>query len=286
MLADLIVGTWFLRKDRTYFLPILAAFASAAYQGYQASKQRAAASKLRPSNYITPAVQEAEANTRQQVYAPESPGYNRGLQQLNRSTSNYINAAQRLGGSPVQLQQGVADADARQKELVKDLEINNEQFRAQRRQDLNSLLMQKGQYQQKSMDDYNAAVSALKGAASQNEFNAISNTAEGLINTAPVKEPLKDGEWQQMTGGQKVKKAVNSIFGINPSIGGYGRAYGNSGGTGSGGGGYYNPAGAGLSRFNNMNLSPYERELLTGPRFNNMNLTPYEKQILSQQGLY
>jgi hypothetical protein len=245
LIADMIVAMRFLPRDKAYFLPIaaLASLGVSAYSAYQAGRQRKKANELKPSNYVPAGVAEAEANARMDANAAVAPGYLRGLESLRVGSANTIEAAKRVGGSAGQVQQAVADTDQRQKEMEKNLAVNNEQFRLQRRQDLNQALRVRGQYEQKSADDYNAAVSALKGAASQNEYNAVSGAAEGLIYSAPDSMISPDAGAPQAAGG--VSASSSPYLGY-PSFRGYSAPRTRTG----------------LSRFQNLNLSPYEIEVL------------------------
>lgn len=241
------ISSYWLRRDRAYFVPIvaLAGLASSAYQMYQAKKQRDQAAKLTNSNYIPPAVREAEASARIDANATASPGYLRGLERLRQSSAASVNAAKSIGGTSGQIQQAAANADSREKEMIKDLEVNNDSFRLSRRQDLNRLLQVKGEYQQKSQDALNAAKSALTGAADQNTYNAITVGAESLIYGAPDSMISKPTRASAYDGTEAAVSAPAGYVGM-PSVRGYSPA---------------RPS-TGLSRFRQMSYSPYEMAIL------------------------
>ncbi|HEY0770247.1 MAG TPA: hypothetical protein VGD31_07915 [Sphingobacteriaceae bacterium] len=163
----------------------LVALGQAGYQYAQARKQDRLADSLKHSNYVPPSVEEAVSNTRREANATSGPYMKRGLEKLRTSTADTVARAKRVGGSAGQVQQAIADADQREKELIKDLEVSDAAYRGQKRQELNQNLRLKGNYESMSRDAHNAAKSALRGASSQNKYNAVSNLAEGLIYSAP-----------------------------------------------------------------------------------------------------
>lgn len=185
-LVDALIATIFykLLRGRAYLIPALVAVGTAAYQMFQAKKQKDLADKLKPVDSTPQAVKEAIVNARMGANATASPGYLRGLQRIRESTSNSIDYAKRLG-NPNQTRQLITDADAREKMLLKDLEVNNEAYRRGQQDRLTNLLMREGGYQKDSQDAYNAAVSSLRGAASRNTYNAVSTLGENLIWGAP-----------------------------------------------------------------------------------------------------
>lgn len=163
----------------------LAALGQAGYQYAQAEKQKKKAKDLKPSNYMPAGVSEATQNSRLEANTTMGPSTQRGLEKLRNSTASTIENAKRIGGSPGQIQQTVADTDAREKEALKDLEVSDSAFRGAKKSELNSNLRLQGQYQKMSQDAYGAAKSALIGASEQNKFNAVSGAAEGIIYSLP-----------------------------------------------------------------------------------------------------
>lgn len=156
----------------------LAALGKAGYQAYQADQQKKEAKKLKPSNYVPPGVQEAESNARLKANSSVAPGYGRTVDKLRTSTANTVARLQKASTNSNVIQQGVMDADSKEKEILKDLEVKNEAFKADNMGKLNQVLGLKGVYQEKSRDDYNAAKSALLGASKKNNYNAVSGLAE------------------------------------------------------------------------------------------------------------
>lgn len=166
-------------------IPALVALGQAGYQAYQAGRQRKMANSLRPSNYMPRSLSEAESVARADANATVSPGYTRGMEKARQISASTIDAAKRIGGNTNRIQQAVADADVREKEIAKDLEVNNEQFRSAKRRELRDVLSSKAGIEKSNYDAYAASKSALTGAAMQNEYNAISGAAEGLIYSLP-----------------------------------------------------------------------------------------------------
>lgn len=169
-------------KGRIYIWPLLFAAGSAAFGAYRASQQREKAKKLRPSSFVPGSLSEALSSARVDSNAT-SPGYLRGSEKIQQSTASNVDLAKRIGGNSSQIQQSVANADARQKDAIKDLEVYDASYRDGKKQDLRGLLLQKASFEKVNNDNYNAAVSALKGAATQNENNAISTLMEGAASS-------------------------------------------------------------------------------------------------------
>lgn len=172
------------------------AIAQAAYQAYKANQQKKMADKLKPSNYVPNSVREATDMARMDANATMGPTTKRGLEKLRQSTATSVENAKRVGGSPGQIQQAVADIDAREKETIKDLQVADSVDRYNRRQDLGRNLQVMGQYERMSRDAYNAAKSALRGASEQNKYNAVTNAGEGIMYSLP------DNSFSSTTTGQ------------------------------------------------------------------------------------
>jgi hypothetical protein len=229
-------------RDRAYWVNALVALGTAAYGLYQANKQEKKADSLKASNYVPPGIKEAELNARIDSSA-QPAGYARGLEKLRQGTASAISAAKQIGGTPGRIQQAAADADSREKELIKDLEVNNEMFRRERRRDLNRVLEIRGAFEKESYNALNAAKSALYGASAQNKYNAITTGAEGLVYSLP--DSAIDSNLSDVTGlGSDTVTATKA-----PATTGY--LYGQNFGK---------PRG--LTRFQNMKLSPYEEAVL------------------------
>ena len=195
-------------------IPLAIAAAQAGYSLYKGHQQRKKAKKLRETNYVPPALEESIASSRLAA-AASGPGYNRGKEQLGQSTTNAVNALRRTGGSAGAIQQAVADADARQKEGIKDLEVSDQAFKNQNRQTLNQQLGQKGMYQKESFDAMNAAKSALLGASEQNKYQAVQHglTAASIVGQNVGKGKFGDPNLDKM--GQSKDVGVQGIAGYN-----------------------------------------------------------------------
>lgn len=169
---------------KIYFAPALLALGQAGYQFYKSEQQKEKARKLKNSNYIPQSVKDAETMSRQGLNS-QAPGFDRGLQKIRQSTASTINSAARVGGTAGQVQQAVADSDAREKETTKDLAVSNAAWKAQQRDSYQNNLQIKGRYEKASYDAWQSAKSALKGAANQNQYNAITTASEGIVNSLP-----------------------------------------------------------------------------------------------------
>lgn len=190
----------YIKKDKAYWGAALVGIGTALYSENKANQQRDKAKNLKPSNYVPPSVQEAVDNAKLASNS-ESPGYTRGVEKIGQSTANMINNIKKIGGNPSQIQAGVADADMRGKEALKDLAVSDAAFKASQRQNLNNLLMAKGGYEKSSFDAFSAAKSALLGAANQNEYNAFTQGLEGVAGSLPASAYTSNGSNTNITSG-------------------------------------------------------------------------------------
>ena len=130
-----------------------------------------------------------------------------------------INNAKRLG-NPNAIRGAVVDTNANATQLAKDLEVNNEAARQQSNQRLQNILMKKGAYEKEAFDNYNAAVSALKGAAAQNTFNAINTFGEGMVRSLP--DSAFDGSARTARLKARAERAMDRVRNTvryNPNVG-------------------------------------------------------------------
>ena len=203
-------------------IPLAIAGVQAYTAGRKAKKQRDKARNLKDSNYVPPALQEALANEKMRADS-SSPEYQRGLEKLNQSTATTISQAKKVGGTSAQVQQAVADSDARAKEGIKDLQVADASFKADSRRNVTSLLLNKGEYQARSREQLENAQAALRGAAESNQEVAIS---KGLQGAAIV------GDWAQDKWGKKDPADIKGLAGSY--VGGGGTFNANSRGQGLG----------------------------------------------------
>lgn len=196
-------------------MPLLATALSLAptvIQGVQAAKQKKLAKNLKKSDYIPPGVLEAEAIARQQANATELPGQGRIEDNLEKQTANTLSAARRTSNDSASVMEQVQAADAKSKEVVGDLGVNLAEFKRKNQKDLQSTLERKGQYEKQNQDAYDAAKSALKGASSQNAFNAVSNAASAGLMLSDGINPATGNPF----GSTGAKKATPTPPAITP----------------------------------------------------------------------
>lgn len=202
----------------------IAALAQAGYQMYQGHKQKEMAKKLKPSNYVPPGLKEAEALAKGAANATTAPGFGILSDRLKTQGANTVDRIQRSTSNPNLIQQAVADTDAREKEIMKDLAINNEAFRAQNRNQVIGLAQRRGAYEKDSWDAFNATKSALMGAGMRNQYNAVTGLFEGLIMSGVGEDKDKDttGAGTSVFGSQKLDNGIKthgsaSMFESSPS---------------------------------------------------------------------
>lgn len=157
--------------------PLALSLAPVVAQAVQAGIQNKKAKKLKPSNFIPPAIREAESTARQIAQSTQMPGQDRFEARLGKNTANTLAAARRSTSNPAALLEAVQEADARAKGAIADNKTNLDAFKLQGQNLLSNALAKKGAFQQANRDAYNAAKSALTGASQQNLYNAITNAS-------------------------------------------------------------------------------------------------------------
>jgi hypothetical protein len=186
--------------------PLLATAAQAGYQYFQGRKQKKMANELEPSNYVPPSLKEAVRSSRMEANATTIPGFGRTMEKLRTSTANTVARTTRGTTDSNRIQQSVADADAREKEVIKDLGVANENFRLQSGQRLRGMLGIQAGNERASYDAYVAAKSALTGASMANQYNAFSGLTENLLGLYALEK--YGGE-----GGSADGNFLSSLFG-------------------------------------------------------------------------
>jgi hypothetical protein len=191
-------------------IPLALAAAQAGYSAHKASKQRKMANKLKQQNLTPQAVEEALASEKLRSTA-SSPEYLRGLEKLNQSSANALSQSKRIGGTTGQVQQSVADADARRREGIKDLQIADSGFKANSRANVQSLLMEKGGYQAEAREQKESAQAALRGAAETNEGQAVSHG----LNAAAIggQHAIDNSKWGRDAAAKAAAKAAAGTAG-------------------------------------------------------------------------
>lgn len=189
-------------------LPVALALLPTLYQMGKSVAQRQKASELQQSNYIPPSVQNAVATARQMSEGSVSmPGYNQAVDRLKTTTANTIANSRKVAGNSAQLSQDVANASARENQSDQSLSAQNSAFKFSNLQNLQKWLGIRGGYEAKNRDQFNAAKSALTGAADQNMYNGISSAAS--IGLAATDKDLYSSLYGKNTLGAQPTNASN-----------------------------------------------------------------------------
>lgn len=162
----------------------LLALTPSIFQYIKSRQQKREAKNLQKSTFIPPSVQEATNVARSNANATVTPGYSRSVERLEKISANSISNAKKISTSSGNIMAAVSKADALEKEGIKDLGARNDWFRFQNRGVLSRILQQKGIYEQRNQDKYDAAKSALRGASDQNLYNSVTNVAKVGVNFA------------------------------------------------------------------------------------------------------
>lgn len=163
-------------------------FLPSAFQLVKGFSQKKKAKDLKPSNFVPPSVESAINMAKADSLRTTAPGYGRTLEKIDAQNANAIDAARKVSSDASTLQASVSESDARRKEILKDIETENQQFQFRSRGDLMKWLGIRGDYEKMSRDSYDAAKSALEGAADQNIFNALTGAVATGITLKGMKE--------------------------------------------------------------------------------------------------
>jgi hypothetical protein len=156
-------------------------FVPAAAQLFSGIRQNRMAKDLEPSNYIPPALLEAENSQRRAANATSLPGQE-GINEQIRISSAASNEAVRRGSKDsATVLEKIQEQEAMNQATQRNMSIQLENYRDQKEEDLNRTLVQKAGVQEQNQRQYEEAKSALKGAAGQNIYNALTGAAQAAI---------------------------------------------------------------------------------------------------------
>ncbi len=159
-------------------LPTALALAPALVQSVNAFTQSRRANRLEKNEFVPPSLDRSINIAESRASKSVAPGYNRAVETLNQVTANTVDNAKRASTNAAAVQQMVSASDINAKKNIADLQAANEEFSDRSALQLQDRLVQRGEFEQYNEDQYQAARSALRGAAQQNTFNAITNAAE------------------------------------------------------------------------------------------------------------
>jgi hypothetical protein len=167
-------------------LPLAALAIGAGVQGVakiaQGISQKNKAKNLKESTFIPPAVLEAERLAKQQENATRYAGQDVDETNIRQGTAtgiSNVNKAATSSADALNMGSAIVGREQNQmRQLGKTLQMFKEQGRQSRRQ----ALTQKAFAQARNKQQFEAAKSGLKGAATQNIYGGVSDLAGGLVS--------------------------------------------------------------------------------------------------------
>lgn len=149
--------------------------------------------KKGPQDITPQAFRQYQTALNNQANNAKIAGYGSALENINRGQSaglgnvykSAINPAQALRGALALNQQGI--------QARNQLDIQGAQAQQARQAAANQAMMQRGQFQEQGRQEYNKAVSALRGAKAQNWNNFIQGLAGAGLNSFVIGSPKTPG---------------------------------------------------------------------------------------------
>ena len=163
--------------------------APSAVQAVQQGRLLKQLQKQGPQDVTPQAFKEYQSFLQNQANNAKIAGYGSALENISRAQSaglgnvykTAINPAQALRGALALNQQGI--------QARTQLDIQGAQAQQARQAAANQAMLQRGQFQEKGRQEYNAAVSALRGAKAQNWNNFIQGLAGAGLNSFVIGKP-------------------------------------------------------------------------------------------------
>lgn len=153
--------------------------------------------KQGPQDVTPQAFKEYQSFLQNQANNAQIAGYGTALENINRGQAaglgnvykTSINPAQALRGALALNQQGI--------QARNQLAMQGAQAQQARQNAANQAMLQRGQFQEQGRQEYNKAVSALRGAKAQNWNNFIQGLAGAGLNSIPIqgKTPYMENQW-------------------------------------------------------------------------------------------
>jgi hypothetical protein len=142
--------------------------------------QKNKAKKLKESNYIPPALKEAETEAKILSNASTAPGQQAEEEAIKQGTSQYLSNVSKTGASANEMQNFAGAAIGNENKLKRDIARRTLLWKDQQRSNRNAIRGRIGQQQSENRRQFQAAKSALTGAGNQNLFSGLSDIGGSL----------------------------------------------------------------------------------------------------------
>lgn len=161
----------------------------------QGINQKNKAKKLKRSEYIPPELLKSMREDEMRASINQTKRQTNADRKIKAASANAAGNITRAGGSAADITMGLAAVNNSTQNAILDSEVMAEGERDNYRQQAKQSRLQVGRLRQKNQDEYEASVSALRGASDQNFFNAATNVASTASFIAGMKGGMVDGKY-------------------------------------------------------------------------------------------
>lgn len=182
MLADLLIFGLVAPRGRLYVpVPLLVGLGTGLFQAAAAGRQRRQARRMQPSSFIPPALREAEGSASREAMATRYPGQDVDEANVRQTATDAFHNVARSSSSPSATVNAASRLAGFQQREMRRIGAEARRFRANATDRLRQIQLRKAGVQAENRRQFEAAKSALRGASSQNLFNAISSIGAGAV---------------------------------------------------------------------------------------------------------
>jgi hypothetical protein len=170
---------------------------SAAPSIVQALKQEQLLKDLQkkgPQDITPQAFKEYQSFLQSQANNARIAGYGSALENINRAQAAGMGNVYKTAVNPSQAMRGALALNQQGIQARTQLDIQGAQAQQARQAAANQALLQRGQFQEQGRQEYNRAVSALRGAKAQNWNNFIQGLAGAGLNSFVIGAPKKPAD--------------------------------------------------------------------------------------------
>ena len=167
-----------------------------AYQGYRQGERAKELERKEPADNVPTAYKQMLANQANQANNAQIAGYGQAMDNLNEQQATTLGEAKRAGTSSSNLMNVLTRLNLQGSAEKRRYAIAGEQAREQRQGQYNQGLMGQAKIQEQARQEQENAIGALRGAAKQNYYNALSTglgaatTLYGMGGTAGAEKKM------------------------------------------------------------------------------------------------
>lgn len=160
-----------------------------AVQAIQQGKLLKELQKKGPQDVTPQAFKEYQSFLQNQANNAQIAGYGAALENINRAQSAGLGNVYKTAINPAQALRGALALNQQGMQARTQLDIQGAQAQQARQAAANQAMLQRGQFQEQGRQEYNKAVSALRGAKAQNWNNFIQGLAGAGLNSMVIGSP-------------------------------------------------------------------------------------------------